>query len=162
MTLTATQKADSSNMRTCGRLCKYGKLFSGTLRTRVQECESINSGKSVERHQLLQEPLQQQQQQQEKAAGWASAGTTGGADVSHLHLQKGRRLTKGHRQLWRPTEEATQKMAMTQMAARRQSEVKEVRQEVSVTGRNVIMSRMWLQLIGVGRENEVKVNCSTL
>lgn len=35
---------------------------------------------------------------------------------SHLHLQKGSLLTKGHRQLYKPTEEATQKMAMTQMA----------------------------------------------
>lgn len=40
-------------------------------------------------------------------------------DVSHLHLQKGSLLTKGHRQLWRPTEEATQKMAMTQIAEQR-------------------------------------------
>lgn len=37
-------------------------------------------------------------------------------NASHLHLQNGSLRTKGHRQLWRPTEEATQKMAMTQMA----------------------------------------------
>lgn len=30
--LTPTQKAESSNIETCGRFCKYGKLFSGTLR----------------------------------------------------------------------------------------------------------------------------------
>lgn len=36
--------------------------------------------------------------------------------MSYLHLQKGSLLTKGHRQLWSPTEEATQKMAMTQIA----------------------------------------------
>lgn len=29
--LTPTQKADSSNTRICGFLCKYGRLFSGTL-----------------------------------------------------------------------------------------------------------------------------------
>lgn len=34
----------------------------------------------------------------------------------YLHLQKGSLLTKGHRQLYRPTEEATQKITMTQMA----------------------------------------------
>lgn len=48
----------------------------------------------------------------------------GAVDTSHLHLQKGRRLTNGHRQLWRPTEEATQKMAMTQMAAQRETDRK--------------------------------------
>lgn len=37
---------------------------------------------------------------------------------THLHLQKGSLLTNGHRQLYRPTEEAKQKILMTQMAKR--------------------------------------------
>lgn len=37
-------------------------------------------------------------------------------NVHHLHLQKGSLRTKGHRQLWRPTEEARQKITITQMA----------------------------------------------
>lgn len=40
--LTPMQRADSSNMRTCGRLCRYGKLFSGTLPSRRVR-ESINT-----------------------------------------------------------------------------------------------------------------------
>lgn len=47
----------------------------------------------------------------EKTLGWTRF------HASYLHLQKGSLRTNGHRQLWRPTEEATQKMTMTQMAA---------------------------------------------
>lgn len=56
---------------------------------------------------------------QQSTSGTRKTSRGGGTrfHASHRHLQKGSLRTNGHRQLWRPTEEATQKMTMTQMAA---------------------------------------------
>ena len=46
--LTPMQKADSSNTRICGRLCKYGRLFSGILGSEHKSRHEIKLSSTTE------------------------------------------------------------------------------------------------------------------
>lgn len=86
MTLTPIQKAERISMRTCGRLWQYGKLFSGILSTHKGDLQYKTKRKEPHLVFLMH--------------------------ISDLHFPNGILRTKGQRQLYRPTADARQNVAI--------------------------------------------------